>query len=63
MSHVAHVVEALDWARTKARPDHTFVVCVEPRDAWGTGLVRQWGTDPNSAKYNVAALHAHAEMS
>jgi hypothetical protein len=49
LSDVAHVEEVLDRARTKARPDNTFVVYVEQLDAWGTGLVRLWGTDPNSA--------------
>lgn len=45
----ADVEEVLDWARDRVRPDQTFVLYVEQRDAQRSGLVRLLGTDPNSA--------------
>lgn len=49
LSDVADVGEVLDWARSKARSDQTFVIYVEQRDAQRSGLVRLFGVDPNSA--------------
>ena len=49
LSDVVDVEEVLGWARSRARSDQTFVVYVEQRDARQLGLVRLFGTDPNSA--------------
>jgi hypothetical protein len=49
LSDVADIEEVLDWARTTARSNQTFVIYVEQRDAQQSGLVRLSGVDPNSA--------------
>ncbi|GAB2755679.1 hypothetical protein GCM10027020_04770 [Nocardioides salsibiostraticola] len=49
LSEANDVQEVLDWARSSARPDQTFVVYAEHRDGQRHGLVRLFGTDPNSA--------------
>ena len=49
LSEATDVEEVLDWARSSARPDQTFTLYVEHRDAHGSGLVRLLGVDPNSA--------------
>lgn len=49
LSDAVDVEEVLGWARTKARPEQTFVVYVEQRDAQRSGLVRLFGVDPNSS--------------
>ena len=43
----ADVEEVLAWARGSARPDQTFVLYVEHRDAHRSGLVRLLGVDPH----------------
>lgn len=40
LSDVADIGEVLDWARTTARSNQTFVIYVEQRDAQRSGLVR-----------------------
>lgn len=49
LSEATDFEDVLGWARSKARPDQTFVVYVEQRDAERSGLVRLFGVDPNSA--------------
>lgn len=49
LSDAVDVEEVLGWARTNARPEQTFVVYVEQRDAQRSGLVRLLGVDPNYA--------------
>ena len=43
------VDEVLNWARSSARPDQTFVLYLEHSYAHGNGLVRLLGVDPNSS--------------
>lgn len=54
LSDATDVEEVLDWARSTARSDQTFVVYVEQRDAQRRGLVRLLGVDPNSATSDYA---------
>jgi hypothetical protein len=49
LSEATDVEEVLGWARSSARRDQTWVVYVEHRDGQRSGLVRLFGTDPNSA--------------
>ncbi|MEO5664472.1 MAG: hypothetical protein ABIR39_14435 [Nocardioides sp.] len=48
LSDAADVAEVLDWARNSARPDQTFTIYVEHRDAQRSGLARLLGVDPTS---------------
>lgn len=50
LTGVVDVAEVLDWARRTARPDETFVLYVEHRDAGRPGLLRLMGVDPSVAK-------------
>lgn len=49
LTDAAGVEEVLDWARSNARSDQTFVIYIEQRDAQRSGLLRLFGADPNSA--------------
>ncbi|MCY7399538.1 MAG: hypothetical protein LH477_01010 [Nocardioides sp.] len=59
MSEVTDVEEVLYWARNRARPDQTFVIYVEQRDAERSGLVRLLGVDPNSATWSATVPVSH----
>jgi hypothetical protein len=46
LSGAVDVSEALDWARTTARPDQTFTLYVEHRHGDSPGLIHLMGVDP-----------------
>ena len=48
VSDAVDVEEVVAWARDKARPDQTFVLYLEQRDAERSELVRLLGADPSS---------------
>lgn len=62
LSGAADVGEVLDWARSAARPDQTFTLYVEHRDAGRPGLLRLMGVDPTGSTTSAAANSGEGEF-
>ena len=49
LSDAVDVAEVLAWAQDRSRPDQTFTLYVEHRNADRFGLIQLMGTDPTNA--------------